>query len=59
MLLGMILKLRVGKKYRVWPTLEMSWAIDDHELGITHIIRGNDLAIESDMERYIWDQLEG
>ena len=46
---------RVGNKYRVWPTLEMSWAIDDHDLGITHIIRGNDLMIESDMERYIWD----
>ncbi len=46
---------RVGNKYSVWPTLEMSWAIDDHLLGITHIIRGNDLMIESDMERYIWD----
>ena len=47
--------VRVGKKYRVWPTLEMTWAIDDHLLGITHIIRGNDLMIESDMEKYIWD----
>ncbi len=46
---------RVGKKYRVWPTLEMSWAIDDHLLGITHIMRGNDLLIESDMEKYIWN----
>jgi glutamyl-tRNA synthetase len=46
---------RVGKKYRVWPTLEMCWAVDDHLLGITHIIRGNDLMIESDMEKYIWD----
>ena len=46
--------VRVGKKYRVWPTLEMSWAIDDHELGITHILRGNDLMIESDVERFIW-----
>ena len=46
---------RIGTKYRVWPTLEMSWAIDDHLLGITHIIRGNDLMIESDMEKYIWD----
>jgi len=44
-----------GDKYKVWPTLEMSWAIDDHELGVTHIIRGNDLAIETDMENYIWD----
>jgi len=46
---------RVGKKYRVWPTLDMCWAIDDHLLGITHIIRGNDLMIETDMEKYIWD----
>jgi glutamyl-tRNA synthetase len=46
---------RVGKKYRVWPTLEMTWAIDDHLLGVTHIIRGNELMIESDMEKYIWD----
>ncbi len=46
---------RVGNKYRVWPTLEMTWAIDDHLLGITHIIRGNELMIESEMEKYIWD----
>lgn len=46
---------RVGKKYRVWPTLDMCWAIDDHLLGITHIIRGNDLMIETDMEKYIWE----
>ncbi|MCH7568102.1 MAG: glutamate--tRNA ligase [Nanoarchaeota archaeon] len=46
---------RVEKKYRVWPSLEMSWAIDDHLLGITHIIRGNDLMIETEMEKYIWD----
>ncbi len=46
---------RVKNKYRVWPTLEMTWAIDDHLLGITHILRGNDLAMETEMEKYIWD----
>lgn len=46
---------RVKKKYRIWPTLEMTWAIDDHLLGITHILRGNDLMIETDMEKFIWD----
>ena len=46
---------RVGNKYRVWPSLEMSWAVDDHELGITHIIRGNDLLMETEMEKYMWD----
>ncbi len=46
---------RVGTKYRIWPTLEMSWAIDDYLLKITYIIRGNDLMIESDVERFIWE----
>jgi len=46
---------RVGKKYRVWPLLEFSWAIDDYLLGATHILRGKDLMMESDMEKYIWD----
>lgn len=46
---------RVGKKYRVWPMLELSWAVDDVLLGITHVIRGKDLMIESDMEKFIWD----
>ncbi len=46
---------RVGKKYRVWPTLDFSWAIDDHLLGITHILRGIDLQIETKTEKFIWD----
>ncbi len=46
---------RVGERYKVWPLLEFSWAIDDHLLGITHILRGKDLVIEDRMEEYIWD----
>jgi len=46
---------RVGNKYRVWPTLEMTWAVDDHLLGVTHIIRGNELMMETEVEKYIWD----
>lgn len=42
-------------KEKVWPMLEFGWAIDDHLLGITHIIRGKELMMESKMERYIWD----
>ncbi|MHA1709572.1 MAG: glutamate--tRNA ligase [Candidatus Baldrarchaeia archaeon] len=45
---------RVGMKYRVWPLLEFSWAIDDHLLGITHILRGKDLIKEDRMEQIIW-----
>jgi len=48
---------RVGTKYRVWPLLEFSWAVDDHLLGITHVIRGKDLVMEDLMETRIWDLL--
>lgn len=48
---------RVGNKYCVWPMLELSWAIDDHELGMTHILRGKDLMIEDMMEKFIWEKL--
>jgi len=49
---------RVGRKYRVWPMLEFSWAVDDHLLGITHIIRGKDLVMEDMMEKFIWERME-
>ena len=49
---------RVGNKYKVWPTLEMTWAVDDYLLKITHVIRGKELMIESDMQRFIWEILK-
>jgi glutamyl-tRNA synthetase len=48
---------RVGHRYRVWPLLEFSWAVDDLELGVTHVLRGKDLVMEDRMQRYIWDLL--
>lgn len=49
---------RVGNRYRVWPMLEFSWAVDDALLGITHVLRGKDLVMEDMMETRIWDILE-
>lgn len=46
---------RVGTRYRVWPLLEFSWGIDDHELGISHIIRGKDLVKEGRIEEFLWN----
>ena len=48
---------RVGRKYRVWPMLEFSWAVDDIELGITHVLRGKDLVMEDRMQEFIWNLL--
>lgn len=51
---------RQGKKYRVYPTMEFSWAIDNHYFEITHTIRGVELDIEGKVEEFIrkifnWD----
>lgn len=46
---------KVGKKYKVWPMLEFSWAIDDYLLKVTHVLRGKELMMESEMEKFIWD----
>jgi glutamyl-tRNA synthetase len=48
---------KVGKKYKIWPMLEFSWAVDDQLLGVTHILRGKDLVMEDMMEEFIWDRL--
>ncbi|HTT73468.1 MAG TPA: glutamate--tRNA ligase [Thermoplasmata archaeon] len=48
---------RVGRRFRVWPLLEFSWAVDDVELGITHVLRGKDLVIEDRMQQFVWDLL--
>lgn len=42
-------------KAKVWPLLEFSWAVDDHLLGVTHVLRGKDLMMESEMEKFIWN----
>ena len=33
----------VGSRYKVWPLLDFQSAIEDHEQGVTHIVRGKDL----------------
>lgn len=33
---------RVGSRFRVWPLYNMASGIDDHEMGITHVLRGKE-----------------
>ena len=44
-------------EYRVWPTMNFSVSIDDHELGITHVIRGKDHEDNTKKQIYIFDYL--
>ncbi|MEK6936726.1 MAG: glutamate--tRNA ligase [Nanoarchaeota archaeon] len=44
----------LNKKARVWPLLNFASAIDDYELGVTHILRGIDLKISDERQGYIY-----
>jgi len=48
---------RTGKKYRVWPLYNLSTAIDDALLNVTHIIRGKDGEINGIRQDMIKDVL--
>jgi len=45
---------RQGKKYRVWPLMNFSVAVDDHEYGLTHVIRGKDHIVNMERQRYVY-----
>ncbi len=49
---------RVGLKYRVWPLMNFSVAIDDMEMGITHAIRGKDHADNAKRQEMIHKALK-
>ncbi len=44
----------IGNKYIVWPLLDFAGAIEDHELGMTHIIRGKDLMDSEKRQGYVY-----
>ncbi len=48
---------RVGDKYQVWPMLDFESAIEDHLLGITHIIRGKDLMDSEKRQKFMYEYL--
>ncbi len=47
-----------GDEFRVWPLLDFAGAIEDHELGTTHIVRGKDLRASTKRQKYIYDYLD-
>ncbi len=48
---------RTGRKFRVWPLYNFSCAIDDHEMGISHIIRGKEHEVNTTRQRFIYRHL--
>jgi len=45
---------RVGSKYRVWPLYNFACGIDDHLMGITHIIRGKEHLTNQARQEYMY-----
>ncbi len=45
------------KRYRVWPLMNFSVAVDDHELGLTHVIRGKDHITNTVRQGYLYDYM--
>ncbi len=48
---------RVGDRYRVWPLMDFESGVEDHLLGITHIIRGKDLMDSERRQLYLYRHL--
>ncbi len=44
----------VGSKYRVWPTYNFAVSVDDHLMGITHVLRGKEHALNTEKQLYVY-----
>lgn len=45
---------KLGKSCRFYPTMNFSVAVDDHLLGLTHVIRGKDHINNTERQKYIF-----
>jgi glutamyl-tRNA synthetase len=48
---------RVGAKYYVWPLYNLACGVDDHLLGITHIIRGKEHLTNQVRQEFMYKHL--
>jgi glutamyl-tRNA synthetase len=47
----------VGSKYVVWPTYNFAAGVDDHLMGVTHILRGREHSLNTVKQRYVYQHL--
>ncbi|WP_255191512.1 glutamate--tRNA ligase [Natronobeatus ordinarius] len=47
-----------ASEYRCWPMLDFQSGIDDHLIGITHIIRGIDLQDSAKRQQFVYDYFD-
>jgi glutamyl-tRNA synthetase len=44
----------VGSKYIVWPTYNYAVSVDDHLMGVTHVIRGREHEVNTTKQLYVY-----
>jgi glutamyl-tRNA synthetase len=44
----------VGSRYRVWPTYNFAVSVDDHLMGITHVLRGKEHQVNTEKQLYVY-----
>ena len=47
-----------AEAYRCWPMLDFQSGLDDHLLGVTHIIRGIDLQDSAKRQQFVYDYFD-
>lgn len=48
---------RLGNKYRVYPMMNFSVSVDDHLLGMSHVLRGKDHLANSEKQKYLYNHM--
>lgn len=49
---------RIGDKYNIYPMMNFSVTIDDHLMGITHVLRGKDHLANSEKQSYLYKHFD-
>ena len=44
----------VGSRYRVWPTYNFAVSVDDHLMGVTHVLRGKEHQVNTEKQLYVY-----
>ena len=48
----------VGSKYVAWPTYNFAVSVDDHLMGITHVLRGKEHQVNTEKQLYVYKCME-
>ncbi|MEB3780217.1 MAG: glutamate--tRNA ligase [Desulfurococcales archaeon] len=48
----------VGDRYIVWPTYNFAVSVDDHIMGVTHVLRGKEHQLNTEKQLYVYKCME-